>query len=82
MAAPTTRFFQELDTSISNNFDMAGGPLETYATQLSTALNGAFIIGMVIWISLMAYEVAFGKSEDGATYLLTKIGKVFLIGLA
>jgi len=81
MAAPTTRFFQELDTSISSNFDMAGGPLENYATQLGTALNGAFIIGMVIWISLMAYEVAFGKSEDGATYLLTKIGKVFLIGV-
>ena len=72
-------FFQELETVINSQF---ATPIATYGATLTTALNQAFIAGMVIQISLMAYEVAFGKSEDGATYLLTKIGKVFLIGLA
>lgn len=58
-------------------------------TAVATAFGGgllatfrpAFIVGFAIWITLIAYEVAFGKSEDGFTYLFTKIGKIFLIGV-
>ncbi|MGL4575143.1 MAG: type IV secretion system protein [Burkholderiaceae bacterium] len=58
-------------TAVANAF--GGGLLATF--------RPAFIIGFTIWITLIAYEVAFGKSEDGFTYLLTKIGKIFLIGV-
>jgi len=58
-------------TSVATAF--GGGLLDTF--------RPAFIIGFTTWITLIAYEVAFGKSEDGFTYIFTKIGKIFLIGV-
>ncbi len=65
-AAITTGF-----TSVANAF--GAGLLATF--------RPAFVIGFTIWITLIAYETAFGKSEDGFTYIFTKIGKIFLIGV-
>lgn len=53
----------------------------TFGAGLLGTFRPAFIIGFTIWITLIAYEVAFGKSEDGFTYIFTKIGKIFLIGV-
>jgi type IV secretion system protein VirB6 len=53
----------------------------TFGAGLLGTFRPAFIIGFTIWITLIAYEVAFGKAEDGFTYLFTKIGKIFLIGV-
>lgn len=53
----------------------------TFGAGLLGTFRPAFIIGFTIWITLIAYEVAFGKSEDGFTYIFTKIGKIFFIGV-
>lgn len=33
-----------------------------------------FIVGFIIWIMLIVYEVVFGKFEDGFIYIFIKIG--------
>ena len=43
--------------------------------------QAAFIAGFSIWIMLIAYDVAYGKSEDGLAYLMKKIFRVFIIGV-
>lgn len=48
---------------------------------LVAIFRGAFIAGFSIWIMLIAYDVAFGKSEDGLAYLLKKIFRIFVIGV-
>lgn len=48
---------------------------------LVAIFRGAFIAGFSIWIMLIAYDVAFGKSEDGLAYLLKKIFRIFIIGV-
>jgi type IV secretion system protein VirB6 len=53
----------------------------TFGAGLLATFRPAFITGFTIWITLIAYEVAFGTSEDGFTYIFTKIGKMFLIGV-
>lgn len=70
-------FLNTLETNITTAFV---GTAATYGGTLLAAFRPAFVAGFGIWISLIAYEVAFGKSEDGFTYIFTKIGKVFLIG--
>lgn len=70
-------FLNTLETNITSAFV---GTAATYGGSLLAAFRPAFVAGFGIWITLIAYEVAFGKSEDGFTYIFTKIGKVFLIG--
>jgi type IV secretion system protein VirB6 len=71
-------FLADTETSVTTGFT-------TVATAFGSGLLGVFrpvfIVGFTIWITLIAYEVAFGKSEDGFTYIFTKIGKIFFIGV-
>jgi type IV secretion system protein VirB6 len=71
-------FLAETETSITSGFTAVA---TVFGTGLLATFRPAFIAGFVIWITLIAYEVAFGKSEDGFTYLFTKIGKIFFIGV-
>lgn len=71
-------FLADTETSITSGFTTVAN---TFGAGLLGAFRPAFIAGFTIWITLIAYEVAFGKSEDGFTYIFTKIGKIFLIGV-
>jgi type IV secretion system protein VirB6 len=71
-------FLAETETSITSGFTAVA---TIFGTGLLATFRPAFIAGFTIWITLIAYEVAFGKSEDGFTYLFTKIGKIFFIGV-
>lgn len=42
------------------------------------AFQPVFVVGFSVWVLMIAYDVAWGRTEDGVTYLLSKIGKVFL----
>ena len=41
-------------------------------TGIVGVFQGAFIAGFSIWIMLIAYDVAYGKSEDGLAYLMKR----------
>lgn len=71
-------FLADTETSITTGFTAVAN---TFGAGLLGTFRPAFIAGFTIWIALIAYEVAFGKSEDGFTYIFTKIGKIFLIGV-
>lgn len=71
-------FLADTETSITSGFTTVAN---TFGAGLLGVFRPAFIAGFTIWITLIAYEVAFGKSEDGFTYLFTKIGKIFFIGI-
>lgn len=71
-------FLADTETAVTTGFTAVAN---TFGAGLLGTFRPAFIIGFTIWITLIAYEVAFGKSEDGFTYLFTKIGKIFLIGV-
>jgi len=70
-------FLADTETAITTGFTAAA---TTYGSGLLGVFRPAFITGFTIWIALIAYEVAFGKSEDAFTYIFTKIAKIFLIG--
>ena len=57
------------------------GTVATAGGGLLGIFQGAFIAGFSIWIMLIAYDVAFGKSEDGLAYLMKKIFRIFVIGV-
>jgi type IV secretion system protein VirB6 len=71
-------FLADTETSISSGFTTVAN---TFGAGLLGVFRPVFIAGFTIWITLIAYEVAFGKSEDGFTYIFTKIGKIFFIGV-
>ena len=78
-------FLSDFETSLTSAFVAGGGggPSAIISSTASTILltfKGAFVVGFMIWLMLIAYEVAWGKTEDGMTFLLTRIGKIFLIG--
>ena len=68
----------DIETSVIGGFVTQAN---AFGAGLLAVFTPAFVIGFSIWITLIAYEVAFGKSEDSFTYLFTKIGKIFLIGI-
>ena len=71
-------FLADTETAITTGFTTVAN---TFGAGLLGTFRPAFIVGFTIWITLIAYEVAFGKAEDGFTYIFTKIGKIFLIGV-
>jgi len=71
-------FLADTETAVTTGFTTVAN---TFGAGLLGTLRPAFIVGFTIWITLIAYEVAFGKSEDGFTYIFTKIGRIFLIGV-
>jgi type IV secretion system protein VirB6 len=71
-------FLADTETAVTSGFTTV---VTTFGAGLLDTFRPAFIIGFTIWITLIAYEVAFGKSEDGFAYILTKIGKIFLMGV-
>lgn len=71
-------FLADTETAITSGFTSV---VTTYGAGLLDIFRPAFITGFTIWITLIAYEVAFGKSEDGFSYIITKIGKMFFIGV-
>jgi type IV secretion system protein VirB6 len=71
-------FLATTETAITTGFTAVAN---TFGAGLLATFRPAFVIGFTIWITLIAYEVAFGKAEDSFTYLFTKIGKIFLIGV-
>jgi len=70
-------FLSDFEDQITTTFNDVVAPT---SAAVVTQFQPVFVAGFSIWILLIAYDVAWGKSEDGMTYLLTKIGKVFLIG--
>jgi type IV secretion system protein VirB6 len=70
-------FLAEIETAVNAGFR---GVAETFGGGLLATFRPVFIVGFAIWITLIAYETAFGKNEDGITYTLTKIFRMFLIG--
>lgn len=69
-------------TDFENQVTTSFVPLVASANaDLITMFRGAFVLGLSIWMTLIAYEVAWGKSEDGFTYYVTKVGRVFGIGV-
>lgn len=78
-------FLSDFETTLTSAFVSGGGGgpsaiISSTASAILLTFKGAFVVGFMIWIMLIAYEVAWGKTEDGMTYLLTRIGKIFLIG--
>lgn len=76
-------FLSDFETQLTSAFVSGTGPsaaISSTASAILLTFKGAFVLGFMIWIMLIAYEVAWGKTEDGMTYLLTRIGKIFLIG--
>lgn len=71
-------FLADTETAVTTGFTTVAN---TFGAGLLGTFRPAFIVGFTIWITLIAYEVAFGKSEDGFTYIFTKIGRIFLIGV-
>jgi type IV secretion system protein VirB6 len=71
-------FLVETETSVTAGLTAVAN---AFGAGLLDTFRPAFIVGFTIWITFIAYEVAFGKSEDGFTYLFTKIGKIFVIGV-
>ena len=71
-------FLSSTETAVTTAF---AATANTFGANLLGVFRPAFVIGFTIWITLIAYEVAFGKSEEGFLYLFTKIGKIFLIGV-
>ncbi len=69
-------FLSEIETAILGQLSTVEGT----AVGLASAAQPAFITGLVIWILLTGYEVAFGKTQDSVAYILTKLGKMCLIG--
>lgn len=71
-------FLADTELAVTTGFTTVAN---TFGAGLLGTFRPVFIIGFTVWITLIAYEVAFGKSEDGFTYIFTKIGKMFLIGV-
>ncbi len=71
-------FLANTESAVTSGFAAVAN---TFGAGLLGTFRPAFVMGFTIWITLIAYEVAFGKSEDGFTYIFTKIGKIFLIGV-
>jgi len=71
-------YLADFETNLLKSFQTAAGG---FGSELLTYFTPAFVAGFAIWITLIGYEVAMGKSEDGFTYIFTKIGKIFLIGI-
>ena len=69
-------FLREVETAILGQLSTVAGA----ANGLAAAAQPAFITGLTIWILLTGYEIAFGKTQDSVAHLLTKLGKMCLIG--
>lgn len=57
------------------------GTVSTAGGGLVGIFQGAFIAGFSIWIMLIAYDVAWGRCDDGLSYLMKKIFRMFIIGV-
>lgn len=51
-----------------------------FSANLSTASRPLFVSAAAIYITMIGYEVAWGKSEDSITYIMTKLGKFMIVG--
>lgn len=70
-------FLTDFETSINTFL----ATVASAGTGIVGIFQAAFIAGFSIWIMLIAYDVAYGKSEDGLAYLMKKIFRVFIIGV-
>ena len=70
-------FLSSTETTVISTF---AGVANTYGTYSLGTFRPVFIVGFSIWITLIGYEVAYGKTEDGLGYILTKIFRMFLVG--
>jgi type IV secretion system protein VirB6 len=57
------------------------GTVATAGGGLVAIFQAAFVAGFSIWIMLIAYDVAWGRSDDGLSYLMKKIFRMFIIGV-
>lgn len=73
-------FLTDFETDITGTF-ASNGAFAAAEASLTMVFQGAFISGMTIWIAMVGWEVAYGKTEDGMAYILTKIGKMTLTGI-
>lgn len=73
-------FLTDFESDITGTF-ATNGAFAAAEASLTTVFQGCFISGMTIWIAMIGWEVAYGKTEDGMAYILTKIGKMTLTGI-
>lgn len=71
-------FLTDFETTVTTAFDTVIGVANG---NLLTVFKGGFAAGLGVWLMLIAYETAWGKSEDGLTFAITKIARVFAIGV-
>jgi type IV secretion system protein VirB6 len=68
-------FLAEFEAQITTAFSDVVAPT---TANVIAAFQPVFVVGFSVWVLMIAYDVAWGRTEDGVTYLLTKIGKVFI----
>lgn len=51
-----------------------------FSANLSSASRPLFVSAATIYITMIGYDVAWGKSEDSISYIMTKLGKFMIIG--
>ena len=71
-------FLVGIENQVLTGFSAAA---TAYSGSVLSVFRPLFITGFSIWILLTAYEVAWGKTDDGLTYILTKIARMFIIGV-
>lgn len=71
-------FLSDFETQLTSAFTDVVTPV---SAAVASGFRPIFVAGFSIWILMISYEVAWGKTEDGMTFILTKIGKIFFIGL-
>lgn len=70
-------YISNFETNINTAFSTVVTPA---SAAVLAAFRPAFVLGFSIWILMVSYDIAWGKSEDGLTTMLNKMGKIFLIG--
>ena len=70
-------FLSDFETQMTTIFTAVVAPV---AAQVTFFFRPVFISVVMVWFLMIALDVAWGKTEDGITYLLTKYGKIFLTG--
>lgn len=70
-------FLSDFENTIVNNFSTVVAPASAAVLDI---FRPAFIGAYGCWVMAIGYEVAMGKTEDGMSYILSKLGKMLVVG--
>jgi type IV secretion system protein VirB6 len=74
-------YLVDFETDINRVFTAPTGPISSAMNGVYAFSSAAFVVGFAIWIAIIAYDVAFGRTEDGLQHILSKMGKIFFTGM-